>query len=135
MPKKKPFTERFEVMDCSKMHDGCYRIYALDGLKTVCLYLARPKEVGEFLSEEMVLSGLSEFSLENSNLIGKRLVRFGTFIETLLFTLMPQVTNLLGAGNSNFTQMLMKFQKPIFCLLYTSPSPRDQRGSRMPSSA
>ena len=25
--------------------------------------------------------------------------------------------------------------KNIFCLLYTSPSPRDQRGSRMPSSA
>ena len=25
--------------------------------------------------------------------------------------------------------------KPFFCLLYTSPSPRDQRGSRMPSSA
>ena len=24
---------------------------------------------------------------------------------------------------------------PSFCLLYTSPSPRDQRGSRMPSSA
>ena len=24
---------------------------------------------------------------------------------------------------------------PGFCLLYTSPSPRDQRGSRMPSSA
>ena len=26
-----------------------------------------------------------------------------------------------------------KYKKP--CLLYTSPSPRDQRGSRMPSSA
>ena len=25
--------------------------------------------------------------------------------------------------------------KSLFCLLYTSPSPRDQRGSRMPSSA
>ena len=25
--------------------------------------------------------------------------------------------------------------QPILCLLYTSPSPRDQRGSRMPSSA
>ena len=25
--------------------------------------------------------------------------------------------------------------KPCNCLLYTSPSPRDQRGSRMPSSA
>ena len=24
---------------------------------------------------------------------------------------------------------------PYYCLLYTSPSPRDQRGSRMPSSA
>ena len=24
---------------------------------------------------------------------------------------------------------------PLVCLLYTSPSPRDQRGSRMPSSA
>ena len=26
-------------------------------------------------------------------------------------------------------------QNPEICLLYTSPSPRDQRGSRMPSSA
>ena len=26
-------------------------------------------------------------------------------------------------------------EKPLSCLLYTSPSPRDQRGSRMPSSA
>ena len=25
--------------------------------------------------------------------------------------------------------------KALICLLYTSPSPRDQRGSRMPSSA
>ena len=29
-------------------------------------------------------------------------------------------------------QLLLSF---LFCLLYTSPSPRDQRGSRMPSSA
>ena len=29
----------------------------------------------------------------------------------------------------------MKELKDITCLLYTSPSPRDQRGSRMPSSA
>ena len=28
-----------------------------------------------------------------------------------------------------------KADQPKFCLLYTSPSPRDQRGSRMPSSA
>ena len=29
----------------------------------------------------------------------------------------------------------LKQQQPERCLLYTSPSPRDQRGSRMPSSA
>ena len=28
-----------------------------------------------------------------------------------------------------------KFEQNSHCLLYTSPSPRDQRGSRMPSSA
>ena len=27
------------------------------------------------------------------------------------------------------------FEIDLICLLYTSPSPRDQRGSRMPSSA
>ena len=29
----------------------------------------------------------------------------------------------------------LKSTRPSYCLLYTSPSPRDQRGSRMPSSA
>ena len=33
------------------------------------------------------------------------------------------------------TEYLNKKQKFKICLLYTSPSPRDQRGSRMPSSA
>ena len=33
---------------------------------------------------------------------------------------------LVGSGHSTLGR---------FCLLYTSPSPRDQRGSRMPSSA
>ena len=31
--------------------------------------------------------------------------------------------------------ILPDYAKPYVCLLYTSPSPRDQRGSRMPSSA
>ena len=34
------------------------------------------------------------------------------------------------------TQFIVKYGNAITtCLLYTSPSPRDQRGSRMPSSA
>ena len=36
---------------------------------------------------------------------------------------------------SHMFQNALNFNQPIDCLLYTSPSPRDQRGSRMPSSA
>ena len=34
-----------------------------------------------------------------------------------------------------YYQHVKAFPRYISCLLYTSPSPRDQRGSRMPSSA
>ena len=40
----------------------------------------------------------------------------------------------LGYGDPEFTQAV-KGQVDKLCLLYTSPSPRDQRGSRMPASA
>ena len=35
----------------------------------------------------------------------------------------------------NFNNTTAYYAQYGFCLLYTSPSPRDQRGSRMPSSA
>ena len=35
----------------------------------------------------------------------------------------------------NTTTALIWWNNSVCCLLYTSPSPRDQRGSRMPSSA
>ena len=38
-----------------------------------------------------------------------------------------------GCGKSTTGRAILKLYQP--CLLYTSPSPRDQRGSRMPSSA
>ena len=46
----------------------------------------------------------------------------------------------LGAFGSLYSlkDILNEYEHPILvqsCLLYTSPSPRDQRGSRMPSSA
>ena len=42
-----------------------------------------------------------------------------------------------GTRSSNRTQFDTLAPVDVFtrCLLYTSPSPRDQRGSRMPSSA
>ena len=43
-----------------------------------------------------------------------------------------------GQGNSTFGNIIEKKKKTFLiktCLLYTSPSPRDKRQSRMPSSA
>ena len=67
----------------------------------------------------------------------------GDFVKTVLK--IPggsgdQITTLLkkigfSDSSGNPTQRYIKFRNPTSCLLYTSPSPRDQRGSRMPSSA
>ena len=56
----------------------------------------------------------------------------------LFFYTMKKIISLYWEGecNENF-EVTMQFQKiePHGCLLYTSPSPRDRYGSRMPSSA
>ena len=42
----------------------------------------------------------------------------------------------LGRMGEGMSRRMMKQGIEVYgCLLYTSPSPRDQRGSRMPSSA
>ena len=38
-------------------------------------------------------------------------------------------------SDTKFLSDVIKYDRYQPCLLYTSPSPRDQRGSRMPSSA
>ena len=46
----------------------------------------------------------------------------------------PSLTSLKGQLNASCERM-HHYPLSTYCLLYTSPSPRDQRGSRMPSSA
>ena len=41
----------------------------------------------------------------------------------------------VSASEVEIHSQIQFFEKIKTCLLYTSPSPRDQRGSRMPSSA
>ena len=58
------------------------------------------------------------------------------FIERAMQQL-TQVMNQCAENSATATAILGRRQvgRHIVCLLYTSPSPRDQRGSRMPSSA
>ena len=49
--------------------------------------------------------------------------------KLLLTSSLPQVIESLPGSFFNFSEMIRN------CLLYTSPSPRDKRQSRMPSSA
>ena len=58
----------------------------------------------------------------------------GTEIE---FTMMPIQGGKFTMGSPDDEDDRLDDEGPQFevCLLYTSPSPRDQRGSRMPSSA
>ena len=53
----------------------------------------------------------------------------------LEFSVKEQVQAAIEAGVFVVTFSLGMPEKDLLCLLYTSPSPRDQRGSRMPSSA
>ena len=46
--------------------------------------------------------------------------------------LKEELKNQLESSGKEIGELLADYQ---ICLLYTSPSPRDQRGSRMPSSA
>ena len=56
--------------------------------------------------------------------------------ETMIFDIDTTNTTSQGSGNN---QIRLPFQPNAYsfgsCLLYTSPSPRDKRQSRMPSSA
>ena len=47
----------------------------------------------------------------------------------------PHNIILYGPSGTGKTYRTINYALSIICLLYTSPSPRDQRGSRMPSSA
>ena len=66
---------------------------------------------------------------QNGNLSGRYI--FGDFQSGRVWSLLNG--NRTQLFDSNFR--ISTFGQDINCLLYTSPSPRDQRGSRMPSSA
>ena len=71
-----------------------------------------------------------------SPIIGGRLAK-ATFANEVVMTDAVSVlaANILPLGDSSAERVIESYVPYRTCLLYTSPSPRDQRGSRMPSSA
>ena len=82
---------------------------------------ATKEEINQFLS------GNSDWQLIESDAIKKieRTYKFKNFRDALEFT------NLVG----EVAEVEGHHPQIVTCLLYTSPSPRDMRRSRMPSSA
>ena len=76
------------------------------------------------------LSSVVNFQLDNPVQLDGQ---YGDFIANVKRVIIKNIsTNKIKAKDIG-TDLDVKVS--LFCLLYTSPSPRDQRGSRMPSSA
>ena len=91
-------------------------------------YESTAQECVEFLMTDGALA-----PYESSNVaIAESVREVSTVVE--LEPLMAQLEE-SSSGLDLLTELLGSIRVDDTCLLYTSPSPRDQRGSRMPSSA
>ena len=86
----------------------------------------------------------AQLSLQGSlvvsmNGVSGSVVGDGASGTTALYVLMGVIGGAVGIGGAYYLVKKIYFPRSspnsYTCLLYTSPSPRDQRGSRMPSSA
>ena len=69
---------------------------------------------------------------------GEMLAYMDSGLGSGVYVAIERVEGTLDGKRGNFLlhhRGIMERGAPSLCLLYTSPSPRDQRGSRMPSSA
>ena len=124
--KKRKFSYRLAIPSTERLIDSAIRI------------------VSSFSRSEFLLHTLHSCTERCTTLI-TNFLRRSLQIRTRILTLVRLATLLIQAT----LRILTRLSLPIFtdlcleffsiwswdCLLYTSPSPRDQRGSRMPSSA
>ena len=73
-------------------------------------------------------------SVATSSLILELIMMLKTDLRILPSSIVSPMASISAAG-TDLTGLLDLCEDHDSCLLYTSPSPRDQRGSRMPSSA
>ena len=105
------FDSSMTADNLAAMLPGCKVVYHLAGVN-------RPENETDF---ESVNKGLTQTLVDLlSQSDDKPLIVFSSSTQA-------QIDNPYGRSK--------KAAEDVLCLLYTSPSPRDQRGSRMPSSA
>ena len=90
------------------------------------IYKGGPSALKQFISQQMQYpkEALAQ-KKEGTVLIRYTINHLGKVVDT-------KIISGIGFGCDEEADRLVRL---LICLLYTSPSPRDQRGSRMPSSA
>ena len=85
-------------------------------------------------NQDLILKNKIELFFKNSMANRKNT---GVCVVKDIMSVVTDKWSLFVIYNLGYFQTLRfnELKKNINCLLYTSPSPRDQRGSRMPSSA
>ena len=93
--------------------------------------------VGEFFKKHLDSISTSYTNLDTEK-ADKLVELLSTCTGKIFFTGVGKNGHVAAKATSTFSSIGLPcfFLNPVdSCLLYTSPSPRDQRGSRMPSSA
>ena len=128
------------IMGIAFMANAQHLFYRTDILEAAGV--APPKTYEEIIAaaEAIRSAGLMQYPITGTYKAGWNLAEEfvnlfmgtgGNFFEP--GTAVVSVNNENGVATLNMMKQLASYMHP--CLLYTSPSPRDQRGSRMPSSA
>ena len=122
--------KKFEGISVYEMMNRLNKKFEIDSeelhteLSNVIAKLKLKEEEGELTLSEVVRSGATETIKEGIDKLG------------LFHQSRPLYRkNVNSFGSENLKLLYYYHNRLSGCLLYTSPSPRDQRGSRMPSSA
>ena len=111
----------FDYKDKSKVYlaTDCPAIYSKDYVEHVCT---------------KVFPLIKKINGKSLLLFSAR-VRFEQAVEFLLREFEGKIPVFVQGMGKNVVDEFKQAESGIFCLLYTSPSPRDRQKSRMPSSA